>query len=282
MQSPGSLEREPTTSRSFFQGPGRRPRGARGATGGVAFADLIGTAGTPPVDMRIQRALVDFYERGCRIEELLALWPLLRSLGLAKIPLAKARAACQRLFDNVQSHSIEGREGMLEGLDRRHGSEVARVARLLLPGWPRELSPADALARFESVRGRLALAEPAGWPVLLPIPPAGADSRGSRSRPPGELRVSPGRTRSSSGPIRASGPRGASPAAGSATTPGGSSTSRAGSRSASPRETTGRPLSAGSCARSPGTRGAGSYSARRASARRIPSSSWPRIPGWSA
>jgi len=151
-----------------FPGPG--PAHARLARRlgkrGVAFADLIGTAGTPPVDMRIQRALVDFYERGCRIEELLALWPLLRSLGLAKIPLAKARAACQRLFDNVQSHSIEGREGMLEGLDRRHGSEVARVARLLLPGWPRELSPADALARFESVRGRLALAEPAGWPVL--------------------------------------------------------------------------------------------------------------------
>jgi hypothetical protein len=133
---------------------------------GVAFADLIGTAGTPPIDTRILRALVDFYERGCRVEELLAVWPLLRSLGLAKVPLAQARTACQRLFDEVQSHSIDGREGLLESLDKRHGNEVARVARLLLPGWPKELTPADALNRFESVRARLALAEPAGWPVL--------------------------------------------------------------------------------------------------------------------
>ena len=133
---------------------------------GVAYADLIGTSGTTPVDTRIQRALVDFYERGCRMEELLALWPLLRSLGLANVPLAQVRGACQRLFDEVQSHSIEGREGLLESLDRRSGREVARVARLLLPGWPQELSPADALARFEAVRDRLTLAEPAGWPVL--------------------------------------------------------------------------------------------------------------------
>jgi PD-(D/E)XK nuclease superfamily len=150
--------------------PGAGPAHARLARllgeRGVPFADMIGAAGTPPVDTRIQRALVDFYERGCRVEELLALWPLLRSLGLAKVTLGQARAACQRLFDEIQSHSVEGREALLETLDRRHGREVARVARLLLPGWPRELAPADALARFESVRNRLALAEPAGWPVL--------------------------------------------------------------------------------------------------------------------
>ena len=133
---------------------------------GVGFADLIGASGTPPVDTRIQRALVDFYERGCRVEELLALWPLLRSLGHARATLAQARAACQRLFDEVQSHSIEPNVGLLEGLGGEGGREAARVARLLLPGWPRELAPADALMRFEAVRDRLMLSEPAGWPAL--------------------------------------------------------------------------------------------------------------------
>ena len=133
---------------------------------GVAFADLIGAAGTPPVDTRIQRALVDFYDRGCRVEELLALWPLLRSLGHARVTLAQAREACQRLFDEVQSHSLEPHVGLLEGLGGEGGREAARVARLILPGWPRALAPADALARFEAVRDRLMLSEPAGWPAL--------------------------------------------------------------------------------------------------------------------
>jgi hypothetical protein len=133
---------------------------------GVAFSDMIGAAGTPPVDTRIQRDLVDFYERGCRLEELLALWPLLRSLNLARISQAEARTACQQLFDSVQAHRVEPHLGRLEGSKKAPWREVGRVARLLLPGWPESLAPADALARFEAVRDRLMLAEPAGWPVL--------------------------------------------------------------------------------------------------------------------
>jgi hypothetical protein len=133
---------------------------------GVPFSDLIGTAGTPPVDTRIQRALVDFYERGCRLEELLAIWPLLRSLNLARLSQAEARAACQQLFDGVQSHLIEPHLGRLEASREGNWREVGRVARLLLPGWPESLAPADALGRFDAVRERLMLAEPAGWPVL--------------------------------------------------------------------------------------------------------------------
>lgn len=133
---------------------------------GVPFADMIGTAGTPPVDTRIQRAMVDFYERGCRLEELLAIWPLLRSLNLARLAPAQARAACQELFDEVQSHSVEPQVGRLDGSKDASWREVGRVARLLLPAWPGMLPPADALALFEAARGRLMLAEPAGWPAL--------------------------------------------------------------------------------------------------------------------
>jgi len=133
---------------------------------GVAFADLIGTAGAPPVDIRIQRAMADFYDRGCRLEELLAAWPLLHALNLARLPPADARAACEGLFDQVQSHRVEPHVGRLEASGDPDWREVGRVARLLLPGWPERLTPADALGRFEAARDRLMLAEPAGWPAL--------------------------------------------------------------------------------------------------------------------
>ncbi len=133
---------------------------------GVPYADLIGTAGAPPVDTRIQRALADFYDRGCRLEELLALWPLLRSLNLARLTPAEARFVCQRLFDEVQSHSVEPHVGRLESSDDKGWREVGRVARLLMPAWPGLLSPLDALGRFEAARDRLGLAAPAGWSAL--------------------------------------------------------------------------------------------------------------------
>ena len=133
---------------------------------GIAYADLIGTAGTPPVDTLIQRALADYYERGCRLEELLALWPLLRSLNLARCSPAQARGVCQRLFDEVQAHAVEPHVGRLEASEDEAWREVGRVARLLMPGWPEHLAPSDALGRFEAARDRLGLAEPAGWSVL--------------------------------------------------------------------------------------------------------------------
>jgi hypothetical protein len=136
------------------------------AARGVAFADHVLQFGAPPVDTALQRHLVDFYSRGCRLEELIAVWPLLRSLGLANLTLGEARSACQRLFDEVQAHAMEPHLDRLDALKGAGAREVARVARLLLPGWPEKLTPADALARFEAVRDRLGLAEPAEWPVL--------------------------------------------------------------------------------------------------------------------
>ncbi len=133
---------------------------------GISYSDLIGTAGTPPIDVRIQLALVDFYERGCRLEELLALWPLLRSLNLSTLSPGEARAACQRTFDWSQSHAIESQVERLAASKRDDEREVARVARLVMPPWPGRLTPADALDRFEAARDKLTVAEPAGWSAL--------------------------------------------------------------------------------------------------------------------
>jgi hypothetical protein len=132
----------------------------------VPYADLIGVAGTPPLDIALQAGLADFYERGCRMEELLALWPLIRSLNLTEIAPDEARAACQRLFDEVQSHSLEPQIGRLAASDRDDSREVGRVAALLMPGWPQQLTAADALDRFERARDSLTATEPAGWEAL--------------------------------------------------------------------------------------------------------------------
>jgi hypothetical protein len=133
---------------------------------GVAFADLIGSAGTPPEDTQVQRSLVDFYERGCRMEELLALWPLLCALNLARISPEKARSVCQRLFDDHPVHGIEAHLDRMEKDGDGDRLEVARVGRLILPSWPAKLTLADALARFETARDGLAASAPSGWPEL--------------------------------------------------------------------------------------------------------------------
>jgi hypothetical protein len=133
---------------------------------GVPFADLIGTSGTPPTETRVQRAMVDFYEKGGRLEELLALWPLLKAQNLVRITVGKAREACQRLFDRVQSHAVEPQLALLEASEDAEGREVGRVARLLLPAWPAKLTLSDALDLFESARDRINPGAPAGWAAL--------------------------------------------------------------------------------------------------------------------
>jgi hypothetical protein len=132
----------------------------------IDFTDLIGVPGTPTVEIRIQRALADFYERGCRMEELLLLWPLLHEQSRANRTLGEARRACEWLFEEVQSHSLEEHVALLETSKDESRREVARVARLFLPGWSERLPPTEALDRFETVRTKLGLEEPPGWPAL--------------------------------------------------------------------------------------------------------------------
>jgi RecB family exonuclease len=133
---------------------------------GVTFTDHLSACGTLPVETRIQHALVDFYEGGCRMEQLLDLWPLLRSLGLAQATLAEARAACEDLFDLSQSHAIDPHVAKLQASREADQREVGRVASLLLPVWPERLTPGEALGLFEAARDRLTAAAPPGWSAL--------------------------------------------------------------------------------------------------------------------
>jgi len=129
---------------------------------GVAFVDLLETSGPPPLDGQAHRALLAFYERGGRIEELLALWPLLRATGAVTLSQAGARRAVERSFDQRQTHKVEVHRAEWE----TDAPELARVAGLLLPAWPAEISLGEALKRFRVVCGALDLEEPEGWGPL--------------------------------------------------------------------------------------------------------------------
>ena len=129
---------------------------------GVDFVDLLETAGPPPLDVQVQRALLAFYERGGRIEEFLALWPLLRATGAVTLSLADARRATERSFDARQTHQVAVHRADWE----QDAPELARVAGLLLPAWPAEITLGDALKKFRAVGAALDLEEPEGWGPL--------------------------------------------------------------------------------------------------------------------
>lgn len=132
---------------------------------GVPFVDLLENAGQPPVDVQLQRALLAFHENGGRLEDLLALWPLLTALSFTEVPLGAARDVCERLFDERQTHAAAAYAEMLAASERPEWREVARIAAILTP-WPAELTLADALARFEALCAEFFLPLPPGWTAL--------------------------------------------------------------------------------------------------------------------
>ena len=132
------------------------------AARGVPFVDLLETAGPPPVDVQAQRAILAFYERGARIEDLLALWPLLRAIGSVTLSQREARRGCERSFDQWQTHAVAAHLASW----REDAPELARVAEILLPAWPGEISVVEALRRFRAVCDALDLELPEGWGAL--------------------------------------------------------------------------------------------------------------------
>jgi hypothetical protein len=133
---------------------------------GVSFVDQLGLAGPPAVEVTLARALLDFYEKGARLEELLTLWPLLKAVGLTELAAGEVRDVCERLFDERQSHALEAYLEILDAGPRESWKEVRRIAGRLLPAWPSELTLADALARFAAVGSALGQSAPEGWSLL--------------------------------------------------------------------------------------------------------------------
>jgi hypothetical protein len=133
---------------------------------GLPFNDLLESAGPVAVDTQLQRALLAFYELGARLEELLALWPLLHAMGHTPQATGAARDVCERVFDARQTHSLATVLPDLAARERPEWREVARVAGLLLPAWPDRLTLADALERFTAAGRRFGLPGAEAWPAL--------------------------------------------------------------------------------------------------------------------
>jgi hypothetical protein len=133
---------------------------------GVLFADLLESSGSPSIDLQLLRGILQFYSRGCRLEDLLSLWPLLRSLNLATQPTAIVRRICEQLFDEFQVHSLEACVAKLQAGEKPEWKEVARVVGLLLPSWPTEFTFAYGLERFASACAALGLEIPGEWTPL--------------------------------------------------------------------------------------------------------------------
>ncbi|HWA25609.1 MAG TPA: PD-(D/E)XK nuclease family protein [Lacunisphaera sp.] len=132
----------------------------------LPFNDLLETAGPVAVDLQLQHALLAFHERGARLEELLALWPLLHATGHTTLAPGAARDVCERVFDARQTHSLATVLPDLAARERPEWREVARVAGLLLPAWPERLTLKEALDRFAALGERLHLPGADGWQAL--------------------------------------------------------------------------------------------------------------------
>lgn len=132
----------------------------------VPFHDAIETMGASTLETQLHRALLAFYQRGARLEELLELWPLLRAAGQVKLTLGVARDVCARLFDDQQTHAALAYAERLRASNRPESREVARILDQLLPPFPAEIRIAQALERFSGVCAAFGLPVPPSFGTL--------------------------------------------------------------------------------------------------------------------
>ncbi len=141
----------------------------------VPFVDLLPQAAGGALEVRTLRSVLLFYERGARLDEFLQLWPLLYASGMIEVAYGDARKALEHLFDEVLVRTLEDFLVLIENRTGRVWCEIARVARMVLPGWPQELTLSDALERFGRIAAALGMAEPPGWAALKSF--AGRETR---------------------------------------------------------------------------------------------------------
>jgi hypothetical protein len=136
------------------------------AARGIPFNDLVESAAAPAVEVQIQAGLLRFVRRGGRMDELLALWPMLQAVGLTTATPAEARRACDSAFDETQDHALAANRERWQTDERVIARELARMAALLPEPWPEMLTLSDAVARFEATSRAFRLPLPDGWSAL--------------------------------------------------------------------------------------------------------------------
>ena len=158
----------------IFPGPGPLHRAVSQGLRkrGVPHHDLVGRAAAPPIDTQLLRGVVDFWARGARLDEALALWPRLRALNLAGLEARYAdfRAHVDECFHATCDHALADADPAANEnettADAPGAADLRRLAAALLPGWPETLSVAAAVARLRAVASRWDLALPEGFAGL--------------------------------------------------------------------------------------------------------------------
>lgn len=133
---------------------------------GIQCHNTIDIAGSSPTETQLQRALLTFYQRGARLEDLLELWPLLKVIGRTAVSLRALRDICGRLFDEKQTHALTAYQDRLEAENRPEWREVAKIVGLLLPPFEAETTIALALERFTTLCDAFEIPPPASLGTL--------------------------------------------------------------------------------------------------------------------
>jgi hypothetical protein len=159
-----------------FPGPGPLHRlvSARLRELGVPHHDLVGRVAAPPVDTQVLRGVVEFWARGARLDEALALWPRLKALNLARLEADHGafRAHVDERFHETCDHALAVAVGPPEtdGEPKAKlspaASDLRRLASVLLPAWEAKLSVALAVGRLRAVAAAWGLELPEGFETL--------------------------------------------------------------------------------------------------------------------
>lgn len=128
--------------------------------------NTIDVTGSSPIETQLQRALLTFYQRGARLEDLLELWPLLKAIGRTAVALGKLRDVCSRLFDEKQTHALSAYQERLQEENRPEWREVAKIVGLLLPPFAAETTIGIALERFTALCEAFEIQPPASLGAL--------------------------------------------------------------------------------------------------------------------
>jgi len=120
----------------------------------IPFNDLVGRVAAPPPEVQLQRAVVEFWAAGARLDDLFDLWPRVRALNFVRMtaPYGKFRAVIEGAFEEACDHSLAAALPLFTRMAGDKNDAAAKdlltLAERLLPEWPERLSLADALGRF--------------------------------------------------------------------------------------------------------------------------------------
>ena len=132
------------------------------AAADIPFVDLLEVNGPPPLDVRLQAAILRYHAEGARIEDLMELWPRLLASGATTLSQRKLRSIVERSFVECHRHEVAAHISLWP----RGETELVRVVEALGEAWPREITLAKAVDHFRTACERLDVGDTEGIQTL--------------------------------------------------------------------------------------------------------------------